>query len=235
MNYLERYLDGEYEQVWSELQVLGSAIRQEPHFSPAQQVASETMGRVGRNCALLVSRLNSLGYVFGTYPDGTNGFFTLGPLVSPSETTLADCAELEERAGPLPLSLKAFWHQVGSVDFVGMHPSWPAGLDPLVVYPPEAAIVDLEGVDDGPNALDQYEASLAPDDLHKDNISGGSPYSIALPDPRADSTILNERNGLLFVQYLRMAILRWGGFPGLALQKTAFEPLDALIADLELF
>jgi hypothetical protein len=235
MNYLERYLNGEYEQVWSELQAVGSAVRQEPHFSLAQQVASETMGRVRRNCELLVCRLDSLGYVFATYPDGSNGYFTLGPLVPPSESTLADCAELEERAGPLPLSLKAFWHQVGSVDFVGMHPSWPAGLDPIVVYPPEAAIHDLEGIDGDPDALDQFEASLAPDDLHKDNISGGSPYSISLPDPCADSTFLNEQNGLLFVQYLRMAVLRWGGFPGLALHNNAFEPLTTLTANLEPF
>jgi hypothetical protein len=235
MNYLKRYLNGEFEQVWSELQALGPAVRQEPDYLLAQGVASETMSRVRRNCELLVSRLNSLDYVFGIYPDGSNGYFTSGPLVPPSKSTRADCAKLEERAGSLPLSLKAFWHEVGSVDFVGMHPSWPAGLDPLVVNPPEAVIYDLEEFDDESNASDQFEVSLAPDYLHKDNISGGSPYSIAIPNPCADSVFLNEQNSLLFVQYLRLAILRWGGFPGLALQKNAFEPLANLTASLEPF
>jgi hypothetical protein len=34
MNYLERYLNGEYGQVWNDLQALGPDIRQEPHYFP---------------------------------------------------------------------------------------------------------------------------------------------------------------------------------------------------------
>lgn len=234
MNYLDRYLAGQYEQVWNELLALGPAVRQEPHYSSAQQVAMETMSRVRRNCERLVSRLNGLGYLFGTYPDGSKGYISLGAWVPPSRNTLTDLAELEQMAGPLPISLRAFWLEVGSVDFVGMHPSWPAGLDPLVVYPPEAAICDLETSEMGPDS-GQFEAPLAPDDLHKDNVSGGSPYAIALPDPRADSEFMYERNGLLFVQYLRLAILDWGGFPGLSQQDYSLEPLPQLIAGLEPF
>ena len=49
-NYLERYLAGEYEQVWSELQALGPAVRQKPYLAEARKVATETMRRVRRNC-----------------------------------------------------------------------------------------------------------------------------------------------------------------------------------------
>src|SRR5512135_903168 len=132
MNYLERYHNGEYEQVWNELQALGPDVRQEPHYSPALAVAAETMSRVQRNCQLIVSRLRSIGYIFGIYPDGSRGYYTQGPLVPPSARTHSDCADLEARAGPIPLSLTAFWQQVGSVDFVGLRRSWPAELDPLV-------------------------------------------------------------------------------------------------------
>ena len=240
MNYLERYHSGEYEQVWSDLQALGLAVRQEPHYSQAREVAAETMRRVRRNCERIVSRLHYLSYVFGTFPDGTSGYYTNGPLISPSEETLQACAELEERAGPLPLSLTAFWQEVGTVDMVGMHPSWPDGLDPLVVYEPEGPISDLdnwemlveEGEEDG---SEQFEAGLAPDDLHKDNISGGEPYSVALPNPSADFPLLYERHGLLFVPYLRLAILRWGGFPGLDGRTIQFEPLATLVEGLESF
>jgi len=235
MNYLERYLNGEYEQVWKDLQALGPAVRQEPHYSLARQVAAETMRRVQRNCQLLVSRLRSAGYVFGVYPDGSHGYYTQGPLVPPSESTRSDCAELQTQVGLLPLSLEAFWQEVGMVDFVGMHPSWPRGLDPLVVYAPEAAISDLESVEGQEEDSEPFEASLAPDDLHKDNISGGSPYAVALPDASADFIFRNERHRLLFVAYLRLAILRWGGFPGLDGQNVLFEPLDDLIAGLEQF
>src|SRR5690349_15599173 len=69
MNYLERYRNGEYEQVWNEFQALGPLVRQEPYYAQAQAVATETMRRVRRNCERLVSRLQTLGYVFGTFPD----------------------------------------------------------------------------------------------------------------------------------------------------------------------
>ncbi len=235
MNYLERYHNGEYEQVWRELQALGPAVREEPHYSLAREVAAETMRRVRRNCEMIVSRLRALGYVFGVYPDGSRGYYTQGPLVPPSSEMNADCASLEEQVGQLPISLVAFWQEVGSVDLVGMRPAWPELLDPLVIYPPEAALSDLDTGEDVIDSSGQFEATLAPDDLHKDNISGGAPYSVALPEPSADFVLLNERHGLLFVSYLRLAILHWGGLPGLDGQAVEFEPLAALVAGLEPF
>jgi hypothetical protein len=266
MNYLERYRGGEYEQVWSDLQALGPSVRQEPHYSQAREVAAETMRRVRRNCELLVSRLGALGYVFGTYPDGSTGYYSEGPLVAPSGETRAGRVELEaEVGGPLPLSLVTFWEEVGEVDFVGMHPEWPDGLDPLVVCPPEAAVsllYEVEGNNISEKSIHRelrgalgdenfeapkFFAGLAPDDLHKDNVSGGDPYGVALPCPSADFVFLYEGHNLLFVPYLRVAILRWGGFPGLdrsvarcgfrGLEGRAvrFEPLESLIEGLEPF
>jgi len=52
--YLERYLNGEYEQVWSELIALGEQVRQEPIYSDAYAVAEEAMRRVRVNIELLV-------------------------------------------------------------------------------------------------------------------------------------------------------------------------------------
>ena len=237
MNHLERYRNGEYEQVWNDLQALGPAVRREPHDSQAREVATETMRRVRRNCERLVSRLRSLGYVFGTYPNGSRRPYPAQPLTTPSDVMRADCADLEAQAGPLPLSLVAFWQEVGAVDLVGMHPTWPDGLDPLVVDPPEGALsflFDEEG-DAGETQGSRQFAGLAPDDLHKDNVSGGDPYGVRLPDPSADFMFLYERHGLLFVPYLRLAILHWGGFPGLDGRAVQFEPLGGLVAGLERF
>ena len=233
MSYLERYLKGEHVQVWSELQALGAAARQEPQYSQARGVASETMRRVKRNCERIIARLHAADYKFGVYPDGSHGYYSLGPLVPPSKESRADVASLEEQGGPIPISLWAFWQEVGSVDLVGMHPSRLTGLDPLVVEPPEAALSELETMEG--EDLAEFEATLAPDDLHKDNVSGGSPYAAGLPNSSADFLLLNERHNLLFVPYLRLALLRWGGFPGLDSQPTTFDLLDTLIADLEPF
>jgi len=236
MNYLERYCGGEYERVWDELKALGPAVRDEPHYSQAREVATETMRRVRRNCELLVIRLHSLGYVFGTYPDGTTDYYTEGPLLGPADTIRGEISELEVEAGPLPLSLVAFWQEVGSLDFVGMHPDWQDGLDPLVVIPPNGALSLLyeEEGDEDIAAAGRF-AGLAPDDLHKDNVSGGDPYGVALPEPAADFVFLNECHNVPFVTYLRMAILRWGGFPGLDRRSEQFEPLGELVAGLEPF
>jgi hypothetical protein len=193
------------------------------------------MRRVRRNCEVLVTRLRAAGYVFGIYADGSRGYTSDGPLVPPSAGTHSDIEELEERVGPLPLSLRAFWEEVGSVDFVGRHRAWLAGRDPLVVYPPEGALAEIEMLEVDEDEPGPLEVPLAPDDLHKDNVSGGDAYAIALPDPCADSMVLNERHNLLLVPYLRLAILGWGGFPGLGGQKTPFAPLEGLIAGLEPF
>jgi hypothetical protein len=234
MSYLDLYRKGECAQVWCDLQLLGPAVRQEPNLSDARAVAAETMERVRRNCERIIARLQKAGYKFGVYPDGSSGYYTEGALVPPTKATREDVATLEEQVGPLPLSLAAFWQEVGSVDFVGMHPARLTGLDPLVVYPPEAALSELD-MSESEAEVSQFEATLAPDDLHKDNVSGGSPYAASLPDPSADFMFLNERHNLLFVPYLRLAILQWGGFPGLDAQVRKFDLLETLIADLEPF
>jgi hypothetical protein len=117
-----------------------------------------------------------------------------------------------------------------------MHLAWPDSLDPLVVDPPEGALAFLfEDEDEEASDEPGWFAGLAPDDLHKDNVSGGDPYGVRLPNSSADFLLLNERHNVLFVPYLRLAILRWGGFPGLDGSTVQFEPLDGLITGLEPF
>lgn len=232
MDYLERYKNGHYEQAWDDLLALGPSVRDEPHWSGALQLAAETMARVRRNCETLIGRLKGLGYDFTRYPDGSRRHGNMPPYTPPSDDMRDAQLELEEVAGPLPLSLAAFWNIVGAVDLVGMHPDWPDGLDPLVVDPPEGALAWIEdtyGEEEG------LFAALAPDDLHKDNVSGGDPYGVRLPQPAVDFIFENEPHGLYFVEYLRLAILKWGGFPGLEDLGVEFEPLAELIQGLEPF
>jgi len=64
-SYLERYLAGEYEQVWAELEALGEAVREEPLHGDALAVARSTMRRVRENLEVLIPRLVKAGYQFG--------------------------------------------------------------------------------------------------------------------------------------------------------------------------
>lgn len=332
-SYLDRYQAGEHEAVWSELAALGADVRLEPVYSDARAVARETMTRVRHNVELLATRLRELDYRF-THPDEV--------LVPPTPELLERLDRIEAEAGPLPLSVRAFFENVGAVCFMGSHPRLSGytpspslaemvdetnaaiaehapGAGPAAAPPPPAAIElppnvppqlaalfgaqgplgdamalarelmrrvqevqedsgrmiseggemperlrmnyqlaeglqirmmsqgapptagpdvasdplvvwapyddDLEeyrelGDPDDPDARDdegwtgRYVIEIAPDALHKANISGGGPYAIAFPDPAADAPVL-ELDAPSFVGYLRECF-RWGGFPGLA-------------------
>ena len=99
MTFLERYQAGHYEQVWSDLMELGPEVREERFYSDAWHVACETMRRVGANLETIVGRLNDIGHQFGSPT------YYWGPILAPPAETSGMLSELEEKAGPLPLSL----------------------------------------------------------------------------------------------------------------------------------
>jgi hypothetical protein len=112
-SYLERYRQEEREQVWAELLALGGQVRKPGLYDEAWAVARETMTRARANIEALVLRLASLGYQFA-HADRV--------FVPADEETRRLPAEVERRAGPLPLSLRAWCEVVGEVNFMGSHP-----------------------------------------------------------------------------------------------------------------
>jgi hypothetical protein len=205
----DRYVAGEHSAVWSELIAQGAAVRHEPLAADALAVVYETMSRVDQNIRALIERLGEIGFEFTT-PDGLRRR-TTDIHVPPNAGTAKRIQQIERAIGPIPLSIRAFYEVVGSVDLIGRHPSLApsngtVAPDPIVVIGIEEAWSDAE--DEGDGTL-----ILAPDDLHKSNVSGGDPYEIGVPDAAADARVLNERHNLLFVDYLRLCF-RFGGFPG---------------------
>jgi hypothetical protein len=56
---------------------------------------------------------------------------------------------------------------------------------------------------------------FAPDEVHKAGYSGGTPYYMIVLEGGVDGRIVMDVKGeMQFVDYLRHAILNWGGFPG---------------------
>jgi hypothetical protein len=126
----------------------------------------------------------------------------------------------------VPLTLLSWVRLVGDVWLVGTHPGWPtsASADPLVIqvegsHHPDHPIQDYftdkweqwheyaeKDPESGPFILD-----LAPDRLHKENVSGGPPYGMRLPDACADG-LFHAETGLPFVEYLNWVFSR-AGFP----------------------
>ena len=199
----ERYQAGEHQQVWRELMALGADVRTQPYAADAVAVAYETMQRVQANVRTLVQRLRAMRYVFKH--DASSG--------PAPEVRKAIVAFEKETGAALPLSLRAFYEVVGEVNLIGHHASLApkhgsAAPDPLVVYGFDEGAVEFDDDGETPSAI-----TIAPDDLHKADTSGGDAYEMAIPDLRADGELLNERHNLFFVDYLRLCF-RFGGFPG---------------------
>lgn len=240
----DRYLAGEHEEVWRDLVSLGEQALAEQHIADAQAVAYETMERVARNIAILSDRLRTLGYRF-VWPGSHDGLFGLRkakahePHVMPAADAFDTILATEEIiGGPLPLSLRAFFEVVGEINFNGDHPDLApedsaVAPDPLVVCSADDALAMIESSDreDGDPLLVEF----APDALHKANVSGGNPYSIEVPVEAVDAPVVDGPTDSYFVEYLRHAILGWGGFPGWERAKQVPAQLDALRRDLVAF
>jgi len=214
-----RYRAGEFEAVWREIRAqgdVGGAFRAE-----VLEVAEETMRRVARNADLITERLRGEGWraLMGE------------PRTPPSAGDAPQFDRIESiTGGLLPPSLRAFWTIVGGIDWVWDYkcdqplPDLGVGLpmdemDPLCVEPASVIAYLFEEWEEqrkqpDPDLVDPFRLSLAPDYLHKANISGGAPYTIELPFHGADPVFAYERHELPFVDYLRLSF-RWSGFPGL--------------------
>jgi len=136
----------------------------------------------------------------------------------PKSNATKDLDRFEKKlGGPLPISLRCWYEQVGAVNLMGYHEALnPKGgresPDPLVIDPLIEAAEAWFGKDLEFDS-DEIELPLAPDDVSKAFESGGDPYAMKLPDAAADGLFLNERHETTFVEYLRIAF-QWGGFPG---------------------
>ena len=108
MTFFDRYAAGECEKVWDDLVALGHEVRHATYFADAYAVAKETMGRVRCNVEIVAARLSSIGYEFER-PESV--------FVPPIANAVTQIERIEESLGPPPLSLRAFYEVVGSVDF----------------------------------------------------------------------------------------------------------------------
>jgi hypothetical protein len=222
-DWLARYRAGHRMQVWHELRQLGGAVREPELRTEAQLVCDEMARRARHNIDVIVERLIQDRFRFHINDDQQT---PIAPHIPPTEAAAAHAEWLEERFGPVPLTLLSWVRLVGDVWLVGTHPRWPtsASADPLVIqaegsHDPDHSIRDYfeeeweqwrEYAAADPQA-GPFILSLAPDRLHKENTSGGSPYGIRLPDANADG-LFGAEIAMPFVEYLNWVFSR-AGFP----------------------
>jgi len=221
MNWLERYRTGEREQVWWELRQLGAAVRSPEIVDSARAVCDEMALRARSNIESIINRLTDQGFQFHSNDEERSPVL---PFQSP--TPAETIAVLEANWGPIPLTVSSWMRLVGDVWLVGTHPDWPESdqADPLVIELAGSRYAGVSIVDywdseyESWREMSEYDSELAgfvmpvaPDRLHKANVSGGSPYGFRLPDSCADGVFMAESSSS-FVSYLNDAFSN-GGFP----------------------
>ena len=209
---------------------LQEQIFEEPIYQDAAMVARVMMSRVRSNLTMLTARLKIMGYQF---VDGFWDKANYGPLSREEEIKLdqrypifaeppAETPQLlnalEQRIGTLPLTLKWWYQQIGSVNLIGTFPATKEReelsdiLDPLLDYLLDE-VTEYFGSNTSSKDLD--EMPLAPDSALKYGYSGSGPYSTKIPCKAFDASIeLYQPSQMTFGNYLR-ACFWWGGFFGL--------------------
>jgi hypothetical protein len=184
--------------------------------------------RIATALATLVGRLRHHGYDFAR-PDEV--------LPGPESTVEDSIDRIESEIGAVPYALAAFWRKIGSVNLCGSHPDWYGCdyPDPLVVEPASLAVAELDEFladrEERINADFPYLIPIAPDDYHKEDVSGGMWYNVDCPAATDDPLINDERHGVTFLNYLDLA-LKLGGFLGLDQVTRHSWPIAELSANL---
>ncbi|MFK7983262.1 MAG: hypothetical protein AB8G86_24995 [Saprospiraceae bacterium] len=206
-------------------------------------ILEDLMEKVKVNFDLIYERLKSLNYNFYNSKEAR---------VLPTddiEKRMNLLSKYVEKGGLIPLSLKKFYLIVGGVDFMKKYNcinSYPIYNEKFIPDPVVIPYLNDDFLDyiksqyseehwGDKEALEYvYERGipLAPDDLHKDNISGGEPYCIKLSkhttidnffpwgftemeqDYQSNNLFGFEPNNQTFIEYLRY-VFKWGGFSGI--------------------
>lgn len=223
MTLIQEYQNGDHVGVWEAIRKMPNDVARRDQA--VLDVATSTMERVAQNADLITNRLSK------------HGWRALGSDYSDLRTqpTDADQSIIDRvskiSGSPLPVSFGAFWQTVGGINWVWDYQSGENcpdfgfdipfdEMDPLCIDPPQATTYQLDEWQSGEHHLmtglskGKFRLDLAPDALHKANISGGDAYAIYLPSPDSDPKFANERHNLSFVDYLRLAF-EWAGFPDL--------------------
>ena len=91
----------------------GKEINSSPVLADAEQIAAETMRRAKANVLTLLARLPEIGYKFKYGFEETPN--EIVAYAEPSTDVEEAIRNFEKTIGPIPLSIKAWYRQVGAV------------------------------------------------------------------------------------------------------------------------
>jgi hypothetical protein len=213
MDFYKRYLKGECKAVYDEIFDLKQNAFLPELFPEVEAVMNETFNRVAVNLEIIHHELQKIDYLFRTD--------SLAKPLPDTDNLLTELDKTIKSFGYIPLALKKFYQIVGSCDFVWNYeinedrfwdcadPIQIFNLDYLVSYTESEDW--LETISDATEENEKPYLELSADYLHKDNISGGIPYSVEITKrPSIDSLFLFEPHETTFIDYLRISIENCG-------------------------
>jgi hypothetical protein len=228
--WIERYENGDHEEVWAEIVALEDSVRDRAVFEQAMSVAKMMMSRVRTNLERIAVVLAKAKYAFAAKT-------AKKALALPDAKHAAHIKSLERGLGAtLPISLRAFWEVVGSVDFTETSDApvrdtefhgW-GSYDPIMIARPKLALDLLKPrvlrEKSLPRELQRPIRAIAigldPRTKADPEDSNEAPYEIDVLGSHADAVLRQGERSTLFVEYLRTMIAS-GGF--LALDKLRNE------------
>jgi hypothetical protein len=206
MKFYERYINGETDKVYAEIYKLGDDAFLPNTLNDIEKVLEETFKRVVYNLDIIYKELVRIDYKFER------------PLIKPLPDINELLMKLEESVmlfGFVPLSLKMFYRIVGACNFGWDYKTnedfiWECA-DPIQICSLDDLLEELTDAGNLSYLKECYEEDgfaalqLSADYLHKDNISGGMPYSLQLTSkPSIDGQFLYEEHNTTFINYLRI-------------------------------
>ena len=222
MTLYERYLSGETNSVYADIESMGYAAFSKNTFPDIENVLNETFKRVAFNLDIIYHELVSVDYLFKK----TFNFNFEKPLHKPLADTEQLLTKLEKSLRPfgyIPQSLKTFYRVVGGCNFGWDYDTnedyiWTYA-DPTQITSLDALVSEFTDTDYLADLKDEFKEEgfiaipISADFYHKDNTSGGPPYSLKLTKkPSIDAPFLNEEHNTTFIDYLRICFDNCG-FP----------------------
>jgi hypothetical protein len=214
MTLYERYLNGDSKSVYAEIESMGNNAFSKDTFSDIENVLNETFERVAFNLDVIYNELVSVNYLFKKSAVHNYEKALHKPLAD-TEKLLAILENSIKPFGFIPQSLKTFYRIAGGCNFTWDYDTnedyiWTYA-DPIQINSIDSLVSELtdndylEFLNDEFKEMGFIAIPISADFYHKDNTSGGLPYSLKLTQkPSIDGQLLNEEHNSTFINYLRI-------------------------------
>jgi hypothetical protein len=215
MTLYDRYMKGETESVYADIESMEKTVFSPDNLSDIEKVLKETFQRVAFNLDIIFNELVAINYLFKTHFE-YNFQRPLHMPLADTEKLLTKLDMSTSRFGFVPQSLKTFYRVVGGCNFTWDYETNESYIwnyaDPIQITSLDDLVSEITDKDYMADLKDEYKEEgfigipISADFYHKDNTSGGPPYSIKLTDrPSVDGQFINEEHNTTFINYLRIS------------------------------